>query len=733
MDWNHSAANILQRTLPQEALEEDPLASFIAAVSGVDEAYTSNVSLSSGFIQQGPFCSNDLFDFASPTRGPSPTTQKTSLTGMAPRNLPFAIPPETLPNMADEDEIMESYVPTVSSLPSLEDGNSDLDQVEALEGWPLFQCNPVIPSSTCAPTAAKHVKNMRSLLTHDNMMIQNSQPVACNVVVEPLLASTREKLSAVMQGLYNEAQELYELRGSNNRMPGYAGGSILVLPCPSVLEILLRSYLRSYEPYYPFIPIAPLNINERMKGRNTILPSMLLLLIFAAGAMVAGGSETYSKIAHGLVEICRISLRNLIEKNIKLASDHEVSQCALLNLIVSAWSGDKWQMDMHLKAEQHYHRDTQVARLESSNDVAHSWEIWKTQEGANRLTHCWLILDHEISLFRDILSTSFLSTTSFNTPIPSPDSAWNAKFAKKWIEVMLSAYGRVSMPPSLNDWLSWFSETNDFRSTAHISPVTLRLLLCHLQDQVIQLRFNIDRVLGRGQTHKGSQHLPVVLFAVQVQEVQEQLRKWHDLTQTQIPNETTSPETATNMILYHLIMLNTMVNFPEIELLARSNQKSEVGYDPPRRCSQYAHHLENTTEIYFHCGQVMRHVRSIPEPGRPPWWAGAIYRVALVAWANGTVSVNVVNSPRRGDMETQGTVLLDVHPPYHTSIVSYLNHQGGIPAFSDSDDTAVRLDDSVDVIRHCASFLDTDIKTKFTLSIRQKLLTMATRWENRNS
>ena len=288
------------------------------------------------------------------------------------------------------------------------------------------------------------------------------------------------------------------------------------------------------------------------------------------------------------------------------------------------------------------------------------------------------------------------------------------------------------MPPSLNDWLSWFSETNDFRSTAHISPVTLRLLLCHLQDQVIQLRFNIDRVLGRGQTHKGSQHLPVVLFAVQVQEVQEQLRKWHDLTKTQIPNETASPETATNMILYHLIMLNTMVNFPEIELLARSNEKSEVGYDPLRRCSQYAHHLENTTEIYFHCGQVMRQVRSIPEPARPPWWAGAIYRVALVAWANGTVSVNVANSPHRGDVETQDTVLLDVHPPFHTSIVSYLNHQGGIPAFSDSDDTAVCLDDSVDVIRHCASFLDTDIKTKFTLSIRQKLLTMATRWENRN-
>lgn len=129
-------------------------------------------------------------------------------------------------------------------------------------------------------------------------------------------------------------------------MLSYAGGSVLGLPPPSVLETLLRSYLCCYEPYYPFIFSASLNINERMKGSENILPSMLLLLMLAAGAMAAGASEIYSKIAHGLVEICRISLRNLIEKNIKLASNHEVSQCALLNLIVSAWSGDKWQMDV---------------------------------------------------------------------------------------------------------------------------------------------------------------------------------------------------------------------------------------------------------------------------------------------------------------------------------------------------------------------------------------------------
>lgn len=111
-----------------------------------------------------------------------------------------------------------------------------------------------------------------------------------------------------------------------------------------MLEFLFRVYLRYCEPYCPFIPTATLKINERMEGRNTILPSLLLLLVLSIGAMAAGESETYPKIAHGLVEICHISLQDLIEQDIKLASDHEISQCALLNITASAWraTSGKW-------------------------------------------------------------------------------------------------------------------------------------------------------------------------------------------------------------------------------------------------------------------------------------------------------------------------------------------------------------------------------------------------------
>ncbi|KAJ5589344.1 hypothetical protein N7537_012022 [Penicillium hordei] len=127
-----------------------------------------------------------------------------------------------------------------------------------------------------------------------------------------------------------------------------------------------------------------MSLNERMEGRCINLPSMRIFLMLAGGGMTAGAGEACVEMAHGLLEICRISLRNLTERNLILALDHEFSQCALLNLLVSAWSGDKWQMDIHLKAKQHDDRQAQVARIESFEDVAQSWETWKEQEMANR-------------------------------------------------------------------------------------------------------------------------------------------------------------------------------------------------------------------------------------------------------------------------------------------------------------------------------------------------------------
>ncbi|CAI7583485.1 unnamed protein product [Penicillium glandicola] len=659
------------------------------AVPSADHSLPLSIPLSSNFIQPGIPSRNVHFDLAAPARVPSPTA---------------------------------------SSFPSLDAGIADAD-LHALEGWLLFQCNPVTPSSACAPTAANHVKNLCALLEDGKMTVHRGQVADSNIAIEPLSPSIREKLSAGLQILYKEAQELYGLQGTSNGKK-YDRASVLTLPSAPVLEFLFRACLGCCQPYYPFMHTATLKTNERMEGRNTILPYIMLLLMLSVGAMAAGTGENYPKIAHGLVEICRVSLRNLIERDIKVALDHEVSQCALLNLIASVWNGDKWQMDMHLKADHHDHRDAQVARLESAHDIAHSWEIWKEQERANRTTHSWLILDHEVCLFQDIPTTSLLSSTSLNTPILSSDDAWNAQSTKDWIEEIPSSLGRISIPPSLNDWIKWFSETNDVSTTTHISPVTLRLLLCHLQNKVIQLRADMDQSQGPGPNDTNPQSMPNALLSVPLQRVQELLQKWYNLAKTQNPDNPSSATTS-NMILYHLIMLNTIVSFPKIEQLARSSPENDPGSKSPRFPHlKHPHHLENTREVYFHCGQVLRHVRYIPEPSRPLWWAGSVYRIALISWANSMTCAEDDAQHNRGDMDTQTTLLLDALPPDHISVVAYLDHQDGIPAFSGLNGVAVPLGNSLGVIRYCARFLDANIKTKLVLGIQRKLLTMARRWES---
>lgn len=222
--------------------------------------------------------------------------------------------------------------------------------------------------------------------------------------------------------------------------------------------------------------------------------------------------------------------------------------------------------------------------------------------------------------------------------------------------------------------------------------------------------------------------MSIVLLSVQVQTVQELLYKWYELAKIQ-SNETATLAAASNMMLYHLIMLNMIVSFPEIERVARSGRNSEGTSREPLH-TKHAYHLENPRQIYFHCGQVLRHIRSVPEPARPSWWAGAVYRVALITWANGMVCADGDDAQNRRNMNTQTTVALDMLTPDHASIVSYLNNEAVIPIYGDLNGAKMPLDNPVGILQHFARFLHTDIMTKFTFGVQRKLLTMARRWES---
>lgn len=206
MGWSHSVTHNwggnCQKSMSEVAREEHYLARFIAAAPSADESCPRSIPLSSNLTQPGISPTNEHFDLAAPTTVPSPTSQWADLAGIHSWDLEFPI---------IENDTMDDNLPTTSSFPSLDGGIADHAELQALEGWPLFQCNPVISSSACALTSANHVKNLSALLGDGNMIIHEDQLVDSNVAIESLLPSTREELSPSLQGLCKESQELYGL------------------------------------------------------------------------------------------------------------------------------------------------------------------------------------------------------------------------------------------------------------------------------------------------------------------------------------------------------------------------------------------------------------------------------------------------------------------------------------------------------------------------------------------
>ena len=73
--------------------------------------------------------------------------------------------------------------------------------------------------------------------------------------------------------------------------------------------------------------------------------NLLFLLMIAQGASVVSSEEART-LSAGLIETCRISLFDIIEKNVEMCADSTIHRCSLLFTLLGAWSGDKWLMDI---------------------------------------------------------------------------------------------------------------------------------------------------------------------------------------------------------------------------------------------------------------------------------------------------------------------------------------------------------------------------------------------------
>ncbi|KAF3057933.1 putative transcription factor cmr1 protein [Daldinia childiae] len=458
--------------------------------------------------------------------------------------------------------------------------------------------------------------------------------------------------------------------------------------------------------------------------QNNQAAALLVLLMIAQGANAVPTAEARA-LSAGLIETCRISLFDIIEKDIEMCADPTALRCALLFMLLGAWSGDKWLMDiamgqrgMYLSMLKHAgmfeSQPSMIPTFSSSTNAELQWRSWLHRESQNRLVYNFVMVDQELSLFHD--TAPMLSTSELCAPLPGPELLWMSANADQWVAAVQSIYGctanvnpqLLTTPPSLTP--SLYDLFQDLLNDNLPAYTTSQMLSCF--SDVMG-----TRRIGNRTGIKSS-------FESRRDEIQVLLQKWYELTITYYKANPTCATSKTNLVLYHLISLNAITNFPEIERLARRE-----GFDGSywelslrhKRC------ISQREEAIFHCGQVFRLLRrSMPRDRRPSWWSAGVYRATLILW---TDSVSRLDPNFQKRDESGPPVPIDQVTPEDPAVITYLWNGEGVPVLTHQrDGTRASLEKPGDVLEYAVKTLE-DGSSRFTDGVRRKLVALSGNWQ----
>ncbi|KAI1662773.1 hypothetical protein F4813DRAFT_10129 [Daldinia decipiens] len=624
--------------------------------------------------------------------------------------------------------------------------------IAAEAAWPLARCNPPIYSNTCPRTAIVHLECLEQKSRQEgtwSALEQYLEQVDWDATdmasVIPMTSRTRDNMLAITQTFLHKALEIHR-GGVNSPVKSYTSSrlmSFLVLPPSKILEYFLRSYVRNLSFFYSLVSAGCVDPNEMLQ--NNQAAALLVLLMIAQGASAVPTAEARA-LSAGLIETCRISLFDIIEKDIEMCADPTALRCALLFTLLGAWSGDKWLMDiamgqrgMYLSMLKHAgmfeSQPSMIPTFSSSTNAELQWRSWLHRESQNRLVYNFVMVDQELSLFHD--TAPMLSTSELCAPLPGPELLWMSANADQWVAAVQSIYGCTanvnpqllttppSLTPSLYDLFQDLLNDNLSRRQGSLTPHQLRLLLHPLQSclyHITQMLSCLSDVMGTRRV--GNRTGIKSSFESRRDETQVLLQKWYELTITYYKANPTCATSKTNLVLYHLISLNAITNFPEIERLARRE-----GFDGSywelslrhKRC------ISQREEAIFHCGQVFRLLRSMPRDRRPSWWSAGVYRATLILW---TDSVSRLDPNFQKRDESGPPVPIDQVTPEDPAVITYLWNGDGVPVLTHQrDGTRASLEKPGDVLEYAVKTLEDGVSSRFTDGVRRKLVTLSGNWQ----
>jgi hypothetical protein len=338
------------------------------------------------------------------------------------------------------------------------------------------------------------------------------------------------------------------------------------------------------------------------------------------------------------------------------------------------------------------------------------------------------MLDQDLSLFYD--APPLFSITEFGTPMPDSDRLWHAKTTAEWSTVFsqvhefsggFSAATSGVRPLSLRDMFRHFIEDDIIPRGMELTPLHLRLLLHPLQALVCQYRQLTSCFSDNVSPRQQSNNVHTQSVRARLEELQVLLKRWRRLADRYASSHPLCPLMQASMVVFHLISLNTVTNFPEIEKLAR---KEDFDGSYAQLMWKHKRCIMDVEEAVYHCGQIVRLIKGMPANIRPPWWAGAVYRVGLILWAESLAHTENMNNPSMFPSKDQ-YIGIDAYTAEHPVLARFRSKKEGRPALTRRDSTAVPIENGFAVLSHCLEIIDEGVTNRFSDGIRNKLERLA--------
>ncbi|KAI1751688.1 hypothetical protein F4782DRAFT_540733 [Xylaria castorea] len=600
--------------------------------------------------------------------------------------------------------------------------------IAAEPGWPLARCNRLVYSGGCRRTAFLHLNHLKRNLNHEgaySSLTELSMAEQSGIglpLVTPIRSETRDKILAIAQSFLHKALDTH----SNGR--GYDDEqqngdprllTFLVLPSSENLDYFLQSYVRSLHFYYSLVSSNRLDPNDMIERNQTA--TLLVLFMIAQGASGVPIEEARA-LSTGLIETCRISLFDIIEKNVTMCADSTVHRCALIFTLLAAWSGDKWLMDiamgqrgMYLAMLQHAGMlrkpESPMAFLPNNPVISEeAWRSWLDRETMNRLVYNWVMVDQELSLFHD--AAPLLLLNDLRAPLPGPEDWWTSLNGDYWMIAMSANPDPSSLTPSLYDlFQDLLHDRLSADQVADLTPYRMRLLLHPIHSYLWQSRMMKLHFSGTSVNETAAPNLP--------SEDQILLERWRSICYSYHTEHPNCLVTQTNLVLSHLLSLNNVTHFPTIEQYARCESINSGQLIFP------------SSDAVYHCGQVLRIVRAMPTDQRPVWWSVAVYRVMLILWIFSICQSNATldqDASLDENPATESSIVIDQFEPVDQHIFGFLWKEYSVAALSGQQGSTMSLAEPAHVLLHAVGILDEGICTRFGDGIRRKLMELHASW-----